>query len=132
MARESEFLNDLLYRLAPLGARARSMFGGFGVYIDDTMMGLVADDVIYFKTGDGNRSDYEDMGAGPFEYTGKRGKPISMSYHQVPDDIFEDTDALIAWALKASAEAKASKKPAKPGRRRTNTNDGARSDRGRS
>ena len=128
MASESELLD----RLAPLGARARSMFGGFGVYIDDTMIGLVADDIVYFKTGDGNRSKYEDLGAGPFGYSGKRAKPISMSYHQVPDDIFEDTDELIAWALKAAAEAKASKKSAKPRKRRTNIDGGARRDRGRS
>ena len=123
MARESEFLNELLHRLTPLGARARSMFGGFGVYIDGTMMGLIAEDVAYFKTGDSNRSDYEEMGTGPFVYTGKRGKPISMSYHQVPDDVLEDTDELIAWALKASTEAKASKKTSKARKPRTKSMD---------
>ena len=95
------------------------MFGGFGVYIDGVMMGLIADDVAYFKTDDSNRGDYETLGTGPFMYAGKRGKPIAMSYHQVPDDVFEDTDELIAWAEKASIVAKKnSKKTKKPIRNR--------------
>ena len=110
MARTSEYLNEVLGRLAPLDVRGRSMFGGFGVYIDDVMIGLIADDVIYFKTDDSNRNDYEALGSEPFMYTGKRGQPIAMSYHQVPDDVFEEPDEFIAWAEKALVVAKRNKR----------------------
>jgi DNA transformation protein len=113
MARESEFLNEVIGRLAPIGARGRSMFGGFGVYVDDVMMALVADDVVYFKTDDSNRADYEDRGSAPFMYSGKRGQPIAMSYHEVPDEVFDDVDDLILWAEKALAVAKRNKKTKK-------------------
>ncbi len=111
MARESQFLNEVLGRLAPIGARGRSMFGGFGIYVDDVMMALIADDVVYFKTDESNRGDFEDRGTGPFMYAGKRGKPIAMSYHEVPDDILEDPDDLLLWAEKAVAVARRNKKP---------------------
>ena len=87
------------------------MFGGFGVYVDDVMMALVADGVVYFKTDDTNRGAYEDRGTGPFMYSGKRGQPIAMSYHEVPDDIFDDPDDLLVWAETARAVAKRNKKP---------------------
>ena len=82
------------------GAGARAMFGGFGIYKGGVMFGLIADDELYFKVDDTNRPDYETRKSKPFVYEGK-GKPISMSYWRVPDDVLEDTDQLKAWALKA-------------------------------
>jgi len=45
MAARSELLDHLTDQLAPLGeARGRPMFGGYGVYLDGLIIGLIAFD----------------------------------------------------------------------------------------
>jgi DNA transformation protein and related proteins len=120
MAKRSALLDRVLSRLAPIGEpRGRAMFGGWGIYLDDVFMGLVAYDALYFKVDDGNRADYEAAGVGPFTYTG-HAKPIEMSYWEVPSDVIADPDRLQAWATKALAAARRAKsaKSVKSKRRR--------------
>jgi DNA transformation protein and related proteins len=74
MPKTSEFCNHLMDRLAPLGLPSyKFMFGGFGIYVDGLMMGLVADDVLWLRTDDGNRPDYEARGIKPFQPMSKNG-----------------------------------------------------------
>jgi DNA transformation protein len=102
-------LERVLPRLAPLGApRGRAMFGGWGIYIDDVFMGLIAYDALYFKVDDANRADYQAEGVGPFVYTGY-SRPIEMSYWEVPSHVIEDADRLTDWAAKALAAARRSR-----------------------
>jgi len=82
------------------GCGARAMFGGFGIYKGGLMFGLIAEDVLYLKVDDANRPDYEARKSKPFVYEGK-GKPVSMSYWRIPDDVLEDPDELKTWAMKA-------------------------------
>lgn len=99
-------LERVLPRLTPLGEpRGRAMFGGWGIYIDDVFMGLIAYDALYFKVDDANRADYQAEGVGPFIYTGQ-SKPIEMSYWEVPSHIVDDADRLNAWAAKSLAAAR--------------------------
>ena len=61
-------------------------------------------------------------GMEPFSYQG-RNRPISLSYWQVPDPVFEDSEQLSLWAEKAlgvARRAKSAKKPRKP--RKNNKN----------
>jgi DNA transformation protein and related proteins len=118
MAKRSALLDRVLPRLAPIGEpRGRAMFGGWGIYIDDVFMGLIAYDVLYFKVDDGNRADYEAVGVGPFTYTG-HARPIEMSYWEVPSDVIADPDRLQAWATKALAAARRAKAARLAGRKR--------------
>lgn len=89
---------------------ARAMFGGYGLYCEGTMFALIADRSLYFKVDDDNRQDYERAGMQPFVYTGK-GKPIAMSYYRLPEDVFENVEALAEWMDKARAAATRSKRP---------------------
>jgi len=41
------------------GVSIRRMFGGSGLYRDDVMFGLVTSDVLYLRTDDRNRRDFE-------------------------------------------------------------------------
>ena len=108
MAMSSEFRDHLLDMLAPLGrVTARRMFGGGGIYLDGTMFGLVADDVFYLKTDDGNRPDFEAAGMAPFMYD-KGGKMVAMSYHEAPADLMDDPEDMIAWARAAWEAARRS------------------------
>jgi DNA transformation protein and related proteins len=79
--------------------RARSMFGGVGIYAGDFFFALMDDDTLYFKVNDTNRPDFEAAGMGPFRPYGEDGEV--MQYYQVPEDLLEDADALKPWAEKA-------------------------------
>jgi DNA transformation protein len=115
MAGRSELLDYLVDQLSPLGdARGRSMFGGHGVYLDGTIVGIIAFDTFYLKVDEGNRAAFEAAGSAPFAYEGK-GKPMIMSYWECPADVLDDPDRLRAWTLQAFAASKRSR--AKPARR---------------
>jgi DNA transformation protein len=102
MAKTSEFCEHLMDRLAPIGAPSyKFMFGGFGIYVDGLMMGLVADDVLWLRTDDENRPDYEARGIKPFQPMSKNGPMGVMPYYTVPDDVLDDQDAFLEWAKKA-------------------------------
>jgi len=81
------------------GVRARAMFGGYGLYKEDTIFGIIVDDVLYFKVGDANRKAYEAAGSRPFEYQAKgRAKPVRMSYWEVPAEVMDDRGEIRRWA----------------------------------
>ena len=118
MASNRDFADEVVGRLTPLGPVSwRRMFGGFGIYLDGVMFGLIAYDTLYFKIDDQNRPDYEQAGSQPFTYEGKR-KPVEMSYWRVPDDVFGDIEAFAAWGEKAHAAARRAKAKKAPKRRR--------------
>ncbi|MEZ5453636.1 MAG: TfoX/Sxy family protein [Thiothrix sp.] len=118
MPKQSEYVTYLLELLAPLGqVSARSMFGGHGIYRDDVMFGLVADETLYFKVTTDNQAAYEQAGSQPFSYSKKDGKVAVMSYWTVPADLLEDQDQLLEWAREAYNIALKSKAP--PKRRKT-------------
>ncbi len=106
------FVVDQLSRVLPR-VRARSMFGGVGVYSGDLFFALIADDTLYFKVDDSNRGDFEARGMGPFRPYGETGE--IMQYYQVAEDLVEDPEALRPWAQKAIAVA--GRKRVKPRRR---------------
>jgi DNA transformation protein len=96
------FIVDQLGR-AVSRVRARSMFGGVGIYAGDLFFALIADDTLYFKADESNRPDFERRGMGPFRPYGEGGEV--MQYYQVPAELLEDTEALRPWAEKAIAAA---------------------------
>ena len=82
--------------LAPLGEiESRSQFGGYGVFADSKMFGLITSDgVLHFKVDDSNRGDYEQ--------NSQFGK---MPYCRVPAEVRASTRRLRSWAKKAIAVA---------------------------
>ena len=75
------------------------------------MFGLVALDVLYFRTDDRNRGDFEARGMKPLTYRHKNNKgPVEMPYSEIPDDVLEDPDILAEWAQKAFVAALAAKR----------------------
>ena len=117
MAKRDEFVDHVLDMLVTLGSvRARAMFGGWGVYLDDVMFGLIAGDTLFFKVDNSNREEFEAAGSQPFVYTGKN-RPITMSYYETPVDALDDREALqelargaVAAALRARATDKHSQR----------------------
>jgi len=102
----SGFIEHLRELFAP-GAQfeARRMFGGWGVYLDGLMCGLVADGQLYLKTDAQTRIAFDAAGSAPFVYAGK-GKPITMSYWSAPEEALESSEAMAPWAARAQIAAR--------------------------
>ncbi len=94
-----EFLMEGLHAssLDCFGLRTRAMFGGFGIYMDELMFALVADDALYFKTADNNRADFEQRQLHAFSYS-RNDKTFTMSYHEAPPEVLDDPDEMARWA----------------------------------
>lgn len=107
------FVLDQLGRVAPK-VRARSMFGGVGIYSADVFFAVIDDDLLYLKVDDTNRADFEARGLKPFQPFGEGGEV--MQYYQVAEDLLEDLDELRVWVDKAIAVALA-KRARRPPRR---------------
>ena len=88
---------------------AKKMFGGYGIYRESVMFGLVADDVLYLKADQETIPDYELLGLGPFLFK-KNGKMVAMSYYQAPEEAMESSSDLCEWAEKAYRVALRAKK----------------------
>jgi len=109
----SIFVEEALALAGPISVRA--MFGGYGVYLDDAMFGLIADDVLYLKVDGENRDAFVAAGLEPFVYAGKH-RPMEMSYHRAPEPL-EDWDRLAPWvdgAIAAARRARAARRPRRP------------------
>ena len=103
--------HDLLDALG--GVTARAMFGGFGIYKEGIILGIIVEGRLYFKVDDSNRADYVSHGMKAFVYEGMKGKKIEMGYWEVPEEIMEQSPEITEWARKAwiiNKNAKAKKK----------------------
>lgn len=113
------FVGHCLELLAPLGRpRARRMFGGWGLYLDDVFVALVASDQLYLKVDARTQSAFEGAGCTPFVYHGQ-GKPVTMSYWTVPPEALDSPSLMTPWARLALQAALAARAAAvKPAPRR--------------
>lgn len=100
-----DYVIEQLERVHPV--RARSMFGGVGLYHADLFFALLDDDNLYFKVDDSNRGDFETLGMGPFRPFGNDAHV--MQYYEVPADVLENADTLRIWMDKAIAVAAAAR-----------------------
>lgn len=89
---------DLLQFIGPV--ESKSMFGGFGMFLEGLMFGLVAGNELYLKVDTQNLQDYEDLGLQAFSFE-KNGRQIKMSYYQAPEEAMEDAELLSDWASNA-------------------------------
>jgi DNA transformation protein and related proteins len=108
MAVQPGYLAYILEQLGPLGrVSPRRMFGGVGLYSGELFFGLIDDDTLYFKTNETNAAEY--LARNMPRFMPPANRPLSpMGYHQVPADVIEDGEVLVAWARRAVAVALAS------------------------
>ncbi len=92
------------------GVTAKAMFGGFGLYKEGIVFGIIADDELYFKVDEKNLSWYKECHSKPFTYEGKNRKMIVMSYWEVPAEVLEDRELLADWVDKSVAASLRKKK----------------------
>ena len=104
-----EFVLDQLSAVPEL--RAKAMFGGHGLYQAELFFGIFVDGRIYFKADEQTRTAYLERGMGPFVYE-KARRTMTMSYYEVPPEVLENREELVAWANRAiQAAAASSRKP---------------------
>ena len=102
MSEFTDYLQEVFAQFGPV--QARRMFGGYGLYHEGVMLGLVADDTLYLKADASTREHFLSHGLGAFEYE-KNGKTVTMSYYLAPEEILEDPDMAREWAQQAFAIA---------------------------
>ncbi len=102
---ENEFVAFLLDQLQLIGpVSARRMFGGHGIFLEGLMFALVSDETLYFKVDEANRSDYLQLGLQPFTFM-RQSKAVALSYYQAPEELLDDSQALVNWGNQAFAAA---------------------------
>ncbi|MEW6332027.1 MAG: TfoX/Sxy family protein [Pseudomonadota bacterium] len=98
-------------------ARARAMFGGYGIYKDDCIFAIIVDDRLYFRADSATRVEFEAKGLNPFTYV-MRGKSVTMPYFEAPPEVFEEPETMRHWAQIAYAAAGRTRRLAKRSSRR--------------
>ena len=98
----AHYITDLMQSMGPVSAKP--MFGGYGIFLNSLMFGLIADGELYLKVDAQTQADFTDKGLAAFSYN-KKGKLVNMSYFQAPEETLEDTEEMQHWANKAYAAA---------------------------
>jgi len=126
MVASPDYVEFLREQFAPLGSiSTRRMFGKTGIFHDGAMLGVVADNTLYFRVDDDNRVMFAEARSHPPLSYVKKGVAIDLAFWRAPDRLFDDPDAFISWARAALSAAyrvaaKRNKSPrkARPGKPR--------------
>ena len=75
----------------------KRMFGGYGLYVGDAFIALIAGDTLYLKADAQTQSRFEAADCRRFEYT-TRGKPHALNFWTVPDEAMDSPALMRPWA----------------------------------
>ncbi len=113
MAKTTPFSERIVALLAPLGpVYARSMFGAYGIYLDDLMFGLIASDRVYFRVDAATKGKFAAGDGEAFAYD-QDGRTVTMSYWEPPKAARRSAAGLVPWAelgLEAARRVRAAKR----------------------
>ena len=98
----ASFVVDLMQSIGPVNAKA--MFGGYGIFLEGLMFGLIADNILYLKADKESENEFKSRGLENFTYN-KKGKELKMSYYQAPAEAMENSEEMNFWAVKAYSAA---------------------------
>lgn len=137
--RQPAFVDHCLELFAPLGAvRVRRMFGGWGLYLDELFVALIAADRLYLKADATTRDRFAAAGCEPFVYDRGAALPhaaedavrpavdatghasaVVLGYWTAPVEAMDSPALMAPWArlaLQAALAARAARS-VKPPRR---------------
>ena len=92
------YVVELMQSIGPV--RYKKMFGGYGIFLEDLMFGLVANNILYLKVDKETENAFKEKGLEAFTYD-KKGKKINLSYFQAPEETLEDSNEMNVWANEA-------------------------------
>ncbi len=89
--------------------KSRSMFGGFGLFLGETMFALVVNDKLHLRANASNERAFKASQFEPYVYK-KRGFPVVTKYYAIPNDWWEDAEKIVSQASLALTAAQEDKK----------------------
>ena len=76
-----------------VGISSKKMFGGYGIFHDGTMFGIIdSAGIPFFKIDDEIKLEFEAKGG---------HQHSRMPYYSIPDDILANNELLISWAKRS-------------------------------
>lgn len=103
---DKPILKDSMRLFENLGrVKSRSMFGGFGIFVDDTMFALVVNDKLHIRADDNCSEKYKQQGLEPYVYK-KRGFPVVTKYFALPENFWDTPEKILKEAKDALVVAK--------------------------
>mgnify|MGYP000430046043 FL=1 len=116
---DKPILKDSMKLFESLGKiKSRSMFGGFGLFADETMFALVVNDQLHIRADTNSADQFKQQGFQPYVYK-KRGFPVVTKYFALPDNILQDQQQTLNLAevsLNFAKDEKKEQSSAKPNR----------------
>lgn len=109
----SQFVEFIVEQLAEVaGVTKARFFGGIGLAAHSTQFAMIMGTSVYFVVDKVTRPKYEKLGSQCFAYDTKAKRVQVNKYFEVPAEVIEDREALVAWAREAVQVAQSLKKPA--------------------
>ncbi|CAM2738339.1 TfoX/Sxy family DNA transformation protein [Vibrio mytili] len=106
---DKPILKDSMKLFEALGTiKSRSMFGGFGLFADETMFALVVNNQLHIRADQQSCSQFEKQGLKPYVYK-KRGFPVVTKYYAISSDLWESRERLLDVAQQSLKCAKLEK-----------------------
>src|SRR5580704_18349462 len=104
MVASDSFAEFLREQFSPLGRLTfRRMFVKTGVFCDGVMLGMVADNTLYFRVDEENKATFEEAAAFPPLNYSKKGFTIDLGFWRAPERLFDEPDEFLLWARSALA-----------------------------
>jgi len=75
------------------------------VFCHGLMFAMVADDTLYLRVDDGNRTLFAEAASAPPLNYAKQGRMIDLAFWQPPERLLDEPDELLQWARAALAAA---------------------------
>ncbi|WP_162046745.1 TfoX/Sxy family DNA transformation protein [Vibrio taketomensis] len=106
---DKPILKDSMRLFEPLGRiKSRSMFGGFGIFADETMFALVVHNKLHIRADSTLRKQFKQLGFEPYIYH-KRGFPVVTKYFALSEEWYNDSEKALEIARAAHARAQVEK-----------------------
>jgi DNA transformation protein len=116
---DKPILKDSLRLFEQFGkVKSRSMFGGFGIFVDDAMFALVVNNTLHIRSNDSTVEAFKAAGYQPYVYK-KRGFPVVTKYYALPEELWGSVDEILDLAnhaLEQAREEKATQAEEQPSR----------------
>jgi DNA transformation protein and related proteins len=105
MAVRADFANYCSELLSSAGrVHGKRMFGGYGLYVDNVFVAIVAGETLYLKTDEQTQQKFAGARCTPFQFTA-RGKQQVTSYWSAPAEAMDSAEAMAPWARLAIESA---------------------------